>query len=66
MGWDITGRVYSVLLRLYIQNNKNWIEVDGTKEGVAQDLLDANVPKDDIVLGFYRPQRRALTGFAVA
>lgn len=66
IGWDITGRVYSVLLHLCIQNNKIWIEVDGTEEGVAQELLDANIPRDDIVLGFYRPQRRSLTGFAVA
>ncbi|MEM7535840.1 MAG: XisI protein [Chloroflexota bacterium] len=58
IGWDITGRVYSVFLYLYIQSNKIWIEVDGTEEGVAQDLLDANVSNDDIVLGLYRPRLR--------
>lgn len=66
VGWDITGRVHSVLLHLYIKNNKIWIEEDGTEEGVAQDLLEADIPQQDIVLGFYRPKRRALTEFAVA
>lgn len=65
VGWDLTGRVYSVLLDLTIKNDKIWVEVDGTEEGITQDLLDAGIPKDNIVLGFYRPHRRSLTDFAV-
>lgn len=66
IGWDRTGRVHSVLLHLQIKEDKVWIEVDGTEEGVAQELVAAGIPKERIVLGFYRPQRRALTEFAVA
>ena len=66
MGWDRTGRVHSVALHLQLQNGKVWVEVDGTESGIAQELLDAGVPKEDIVLEFYRPERRRLTEFAVA
>lgn len=33
---------------------------------ITQELLEAGVVKEDIVLGFYRPERRALTEFSVA
>jgi hypothetical protein len=66
MGWDRTGRVHAVVFHLHIRDDKIWIEQDGTEYGIAQELLDAGVPKDDIVLAFYRPERRALTGLAVA
>jgi hypothetical protein len=65
-GWNRTGRVHSVILHLHIKNGKIWIERDGTEEGIAQDLLDVGIPKEDIVLAFYRPERRAITEFAIA
>jgi len=66
VGWDRTGRVHSVFLHLHIKNGKVWVEVDGTERGVAEELLGAGIPKEDIVLAFYRPERRQLTEFAVA
>ncbi len=66
LGWDNTGRIYSVLIHLSIKGDKIWVEVDGTEEGVTQGLLDAGISKKNIVLGFYRPKRRAITGFAIA
>src|SRR5262245_42314799 len=65
-GWDRTGRVYSVILHLLLKNGKVWIVRDGTEEGIAVDLIAAGIPKDEIVLAFYRPERRAITEFAVA
>jgi hypothetical protein len=65
VGWDRTGRTHAAVLHLRLKDNKVWIEHDGTETGVAQELLDAGIPKTDIVLGFYRPERRALTEFAV-
>lgn len=58
--------VHAVILHMRLQNGKVWIEQDGTETGVADELLQAGIPKDDIVLGFYRPERRAITEFAVA
>lgn len=66
VGWDRTGRVHSVILHLSIRNGKVWIEVDGTEEGIAQALVEAGIPKNDIVLAFYRPEHRKLTEYAVA
>ena len=66
VGWDRTGRVHSVVLHLQIKDSKIWVERDGTEAGVTQELLDAGIPKEDIVLGFYRPERRSITEFALA
>ena len=66
MGWDPTGRVHAVILHLHLLNGKVWVEVDETENGVTQELLDAGIPKEDVVLGFYRPERRKLTEFAAA
>jgi hypothetical protein len=55
IGWDRTGRVHAVGLPICLRENKVWVEKDGTETGVTQALLEAGVPKEDIVLGFYRP-----------
>ena len=66
VGWDRMGRLHAAALHVRIRDNKVWIEKDGTETGIAQELLDAGVPKEDIVLAFYRPERRAMTEFAIA
>ena len=66
VGWDHSGRVYAVIFHLSLRNAKIWIEQDGIEDGIAQELVEAGVPKEDIVLAFYRPERRAITEFAVA
>lgn len=65
VGWDRSGRVHEVVIHLRIQNGKIWIEWDGTEDGIAQSLLESGIPKEDIVLAFYRPERRRLTEFAI-
>jgi hypothetical protein len=37
-----------------------------TEDGIATDLLEAGVPKEDIVLAFHAPEMRPYTEFAVA
>ncbi len=66
IGWDRTGRVHDIAFHMRIQEGKIWIEWDGTEYGVAQELIDAGVPKEDIVLAFYHPENRARTEFTVA
>ena len=65
LGWDNTGRVHAVVFHLRILNDKIWVEWDGLETGITQELLDVGINKEDIVLGFYRPERRALTEFAI-
>ncbi len=40
---------------LSLIGEKIWIQCDDTEEDVATDLLEAGVPKEDIVLGFRQP-----------
>jgi hypothetical protein len=65
-GWDRSGRVHAIVFHLRIRDGKVWVEWDGTEDGIVSALLDTGIPKSDIVLGFYRPERRALTEFAAA
>ncbi len=65
-GWNGTRRIHSCLIHVDIRDGKIWIQHDGTKEGIAVELLAAGVPHDHIVLAFYSPERRRDTDFAVA
>jgi hypothetical protein len=58
-------RVHGPILHLDVRDGKVWIEHDGTSPGIALDLMEAGIPKSDIVLAFHPPQERPFTGFAV-
>jgi hypothetical protein len=51
---------------LDIIDGKVWIQHDGTNRPVADELLAAGIPRDDIVLGFQPPDLRKFTDFAKA
>ena len=61
-GLRITGT--TVYVRLL--NGKFWIEEDWTEDGIATDLVNAGVNKEDIVLAFHEPKMRQYTNFATA
>lgn len=63
-GWDGKKRVQHIILYLQIQNGKIWIEEDSTNFCIVDDLLNADIPKQDIILGFQHPSKRHLTEFA--
>ncbi len=46
-------------------NGKIWIQHDGTESGIADELEEAGIPKNKIVLGFRSPDVRKYTGYAV-
>jgi XisI protein/XisH protein len=64
VGWRGGERVYYVLLHVDLKNNKFWIQQDFTQPSITDLLLEAGVPKSDIVLGFQPPYARALMDFA--
>lgn len=64
VGWNGKQRNFGVTVYLRIEQGKIWIEEDWTKQGIANELLDAGVPPEDIVLGFQHPSKRPLTEFA--
>jgi hypothetical protein len=55
-----------VIIHLDIKDDKIWIQRDGTEIGIANQLIAAGVPKQDIVLGFQAPYKRSLTEFALS
>lgn len=65
LGWDMSRRVHSVIIHIRIHNGKVWLEHDGTDTHIARQLVDAGIPKEDIVLAFHPPDKRPYTDFAV-
>jgi hypothetical protein len=64
VGWDSVRRVHGCVIHLDIRDGKVWIQYDGTNRPVADELLAAGIPREDIVLGFHPPKVRPLTDFA--
>ncbi|HLP92351.1 MAG TPA: XisI protein [Nostocaceae cyanobacterium] len=64
-GWQNGYRIYGTLLHIDIIDHKVWIQHDGTEEGIADDLVNAGIPKQHIVLAFKPLEIRPHTGFAI-
>lgn len=65
VGWDGTRRVHGSVVHIDINGGKVWIQYDGTTRPVAEELMEAGIPREDIVLAFHPADVRLLTGFAV-
>lgn len=65
VGWKGDRREFGCLLHLDIKDGKIWIQQDGTEVGIANQLLELGIPKEDIVLAFHAPFMRQFTEFAV-
>jgi hypothetical protein len=65
VGWRDWRRYYGCVVHIDIQDGKIWIQHDGTEIGVANELVDLGVPKQDIVLAFQAPYKRKYTDFAI-
>ena len=66
VGWVSDKRIFAVICHLRLREGKIWVERDGTAEGVATRLLEAGIPREDIVLSFHPAWKRPRTDFAVA
>jgi hypothetical protein len=65
-GWNGPYRIHGSVLHIDIRNGKVWIQHDGTEDGIAEELVQAGIPRDRIVLAFKPPEIRPHTRFAVA
>lgn len=57
VGWHPSGRRqlgYPVHVR--IKDQKVWVEWDGTDQEIIQQLIDAGIDENDIVLGWDNPE----------
>ncbi len=66
VGWDRVERVHGAVVHIDIIKGKIWVQCDNTNRPVADELLAAGVPKEDIVLGFHPAELWQHTGFGVA
>ena len=65
-GWDEWRRIHGSVIHVDLRDGKVWIQHDGTEDGIANELLQAGIPHEHIVLGFHPPDQRKYTPFAVA
>jgi hypothetical protein len=66
VGWENGRRIHGTLVHIDIINSKVWIQRDGTEDGIAGDLEQAGIYKNQIVLAFRPQEVRQYTGYAVA
>ena len=65
VGWDGQRRVHGCVLHMDLIDDQVWIQFDGTSRGVAWDLEEAGIPREDIVLAFKPVHLRPHTKFGV-
>ncbi len=66
VGWQDIKRIHGCLIHVDIIDGKLWVQRDGTEDGITDELVQAGIPKERIVLGFHEPEVRQYTGYAVA
>jgi ketopantoate reductase len=66
VGWRNNHRQFGCILHLDIKQGKIWIQHDGTEIGIANQLVELGVPKQDIILAFHEPEVRQYTDFGTA
>ena len=65
VGWDGGRRVHATAFHLDIIDGKVWVQFDGSNRSVTDALVDAGIPKEDIVPAEQPPEVRAELGFAI-
>jgi hypothetical protein len=64
-GWDNRRRVHGSVIHVDLYpNGRVYVEHDGTKNGIVDELIEAGIPENNIVLGFHHPSMRQYTPFA--
>jgi hypothetical protein len=62
--WKDGRRYYGCFLHIDLSaDGKIWIQHDGADLNVAEQLMEAGIAKEEIVLGFQPPSVRAVLGF---
>ncbi|HYV38883.1 MAG TPA: XisI protein [Gemmataceae bacterium] len=65
VGWVERRRIYGTMAHIDLIGDKIWVQTDGTEEGLAFQLAEAGIPRDQIVLGYRMAEIRPHTGYAV-
>jgi hypothetical protein len=54
VGWDKQRRVRGNLIYVTIQHEQVFVEYDGTETGITDELVEAGIPRNNIVLAFHQ------------
>lgn len=66
VGRDNTGSAHHTLFHFRLKDGKVWIEDDGIEHGIANDLLEAGIAPEDIVLAFQGREPKAVAEIALS
>ena len=64
-GWSGHRYIHTVVFHLDIIDGKIWVQYDGTDRPIAEELVRAGIPKEDIVLAEKPADVRPFTGYGV-
>ena len=65
VGWEDNHRIYGCILHFDIKDGKIWLQYNGIEIDFAEELVKAEVLKQDIVVGFHSSFMRQFTEYAV-
>ena len=65
IGWLRKRYVHHCLMHLDVRDGKVWLLHNTTEHELTDELMEAGVPKTDIVLGFCPEELRSCTEFAI-
>ena len=57
-GWENRRQIFGCLIHVDIKGEKLWIQYPGTENGVENELVEAGILKQDIVLAYQSPYVR--------
>lgn len=64
VGWEGKRYVDAMIVHIDIVDGRVWLQFNGTDLLIGDELIEAGVPRDQIVLGFQPPSVRPFTAFA--
>ena len=64
VGWDGDERIHGSVVHVDVIDGKVWIQYNGTDRPIGEELVQAGIPRQDIVLAFHPAELRKFTEFA--
>ena len=62
-GWSKGQRVHHTVIHIDIIEGEVWIQANNTDRLIAEDLVEAGVPRESIILGLQPPEIRPYTDY---
>jgi hypothetical protein len=66
IGWQKGRRIYHTMMHFDLVGRQVWIQVNNTDRDLTNELVEAGILREDIVLAFHPEHTRQPTGLAVS